>query len=92
MISPPDSDTTVPAWPAPAAARSSALTSQGHDILGPLRLQPPLRHGEVDEHVRREQAAGRRAGLQELDQLAGQCPGGTVVSVHGHISPARSVP
>jgi hypothetical protein len=61
-----------------------AAPAQRHGVVDALRLEPPLRHGEVDEHVGGEQSLRRGAGLQERDELVGQLPGRVLgADLHG---------
>src|ERR1041385_2262155 len=47
------------------------VESKRDRVLPASRLPPPMRDGHVEEHVRREEALGRVAGLQERNQVSG---------------------
>ena len=54
-----------------AAGAGVALLALRDQVLGARGLDPPGRHGQVEEHVRPEQPLGHVPGLQEADHLRG---------------------
>ena len=69
-------------------ARGHALAEKLIEFLQtskvPDGLHPPGRHGEVAEHVGREQAVRHFTGLKELDELLSERVGAGLVLRGGH--------